>query len=52
MHEALNQDYTIVTQPGPGVMRAAFAINRSGSFKPDRRCGDIHYSADQILDWP
>jgi hypothetical protein len=28
-HEALSQDYTIVTQPGPGVMRAAFAITEA-----------------------
>jgi len=34
MHEALSQDYTIVTQPGPGVMRAAFAITEAESSSP------------------
>ena len=29
LQEALGQDYTIVTQPGPGVMRAAFAITEA-----------------------
>lgn len=29
MQEALSQDYTIVSQPGPGVMRAAFAITEA-----------------------
>ena len=29
MHDALSQDYTIVTQPGPGVMRATFAITEA-----------------------
>jgi len=34
MHEALSQDYTIVTQPGPGVMRAAFAITEAEGSAP------------------
>jgi hypothetical protein len=34
MHEALSQDYTIVTQPGPGVMRAAFAITEAEASSP------------------
>ena len=34
MHEALSQDYTIVSQPGPGVMRAAFAITEAESSSP------------------
>jgi len=29
MHDALSRDYTIVTQPGPGVMRATFAITEA-----------------------
>jgi hypothetical protein len=29
MHDALSKDYMIVTQPGPGVMRAAFAITEA-----------------------
>ena len=34
LHEALSQDYTIVTQPGPGVMRAAFAITEAEASDP------------------
>jgi hypothetical protein len=34
MHAALSQDYTIVTQPGPGVMRAAFAITEAEGSAP------------------
>jgi uncharacterized protein DUF3313 len=34
MHEALSQDYTIVTQPGPGVMRATFAITEAEGSAP------------------
>ena len=34
MHEALSQDYTVVTQPGPGVMRAAFAITEAEASSP------------------
>ena len=33
-HEALSQDYTIVTQPGPGVMRVAFAITEAEASSP------------------
>ena len=29
MHDALSRDYTIVTQPGPGVMHATFAITEA-----------------------
>jgi len=29
IHDALSRDYAIVTQPGPGVMRAAFAITEA-----------------------
>ena len=29
LHEALSQDYTMVSHPGPGVMRAAFAITEA-----------------------
>ena len=34
MHEALSQDYTIVTQPGPGVLRVAFAITEAEGSAP------------------
>lgn len=34
IHEALSQDYTIVTQPGPGVIRAAFAITEAEGSAP------------------
>lgn len=34
MHEALSQDYTIVTQPGTGVMRVAFAITEAEASSP------------------
>jgi len=34
LHEALSQDYTIVSQPGPGVMRAAFAITEAEASDP------------------
>jgi hypothetical protein len=34
MHDALSLDYTIVTQPGPGVMRAAFAITEAEASAP------------------
>lgn len=34
LHDALSQDYTIVTQPGPGVMRAAFAITEAEGSSP------------------
>jgi hypothetical protein len=33
-HEALSQDYTIVTQPGPGVIRVAFAITEAEASSP------------------
>ena len=34
MHDALSRDYAIVTQPGPGVMRAAFAITEAEASNP------------------
>ena len=34
MHETLGQDYTIVTQPGPGIMRAEFAITEAEASSP------------------
>jgi len=34
LQEALSQDYTIVTQPGPGVIRAAFAITEAEASDP------------------
>ncbi len=34
LHEALGQDYTMVSQPGPGVMRAAFAISEAEASSP------------------
>ena len=34
LEEAMGQDYTIVSQPGPGVMRAAFAITEAESSSP------------------
>ena len=34
MHEALSRDYTIVSQPGPGVMRVAFAITEAEASNP------------------
>jgi len=34
LHTALSWDYTIVTQPGPGVMRAAFAITEAEASNP------------------
>ena len=34
MHEALSQDYTIVSQPGPGVLRVAFAITEAEGSAP------------------
>jgi len=34
MHNALSLDYTIVTQPGPGVIRAAFAITEAEASNP------------------
>jgi len=33
-HEALSQDYTIVSQPGPGVMRVALAITEAEASDP------------------
>ena len=34
MHDALSKDYTLVTRPGPGVMRAAFAITEAEASNP------------------
>jgi hypothetical protein len=34
IHDALSLDYTFVTQPGPGVMRAAFAITEAEASSP------------------
>ncbi len=34
LHEALSQDYTLVSQPGPGVMRASFAITEAEASDP------------------
>ena len=34
LHDTLGQDYTIVTQPGPGVMRATFAITEAEASNP------------------
>ena len=34
LHESLSQDYTMVSQPGPGVMRAAFAITEAEASDP------------------
>lgn len=34
LHNALSLDYTFVTQPGPGVMRAAFAITEAEASNP------------------
>lgn len=34
LHDALSLDYTIVTQPGPGVMRASFAITEAEASNP------------------
>ena len=33
-HDALSQDYTVVTQPGPGVMHVAFAITEAEASSP------------------
>lgn len=33
-HDALSQDYTIVSQPGPGVIRVAFAITEAEASDP------------------
>jgi len=33
-HDALSQDYTVVTQPGPGVIRVAFAITEAEASSP------------------
>ena len=33
-HDALSQDYTVVTQPGPGVIRVAFAITEAEASDP------------------
>lgn len=34
MQDALSRDYTIVTQPGPGVMRMAFALTEAEASNP------------------
>ena len=34
IREQLSQDYTLVTQPGPGVMKAAFAITDPPGLRP------------------
>jgi uncharacterized protein DUF3313 len=34
LHDALSLDYTFVTQPGPGVMRATFAITEAEASNP------------------
>jgi hypothetical protein len=34
MHEALSQDYTLVTQPAPGVMRVTLAITEAEASSP------------------
>ena len=34
LHKALGQDYIMVSQPGPGVMRAAFAITEAEASDP------------------
>lgn len=34
LHDALSRDYAIVTQPGPGVFRAAFAITEAEASNP------------------
>ena len=34
LRDALSRDYTIVTQPGPGVMRMAFAITEAEASSP------------------
>lgn len=34
LQEALGKDYTVVSQPGPGVMRAAFAITEAEASSP------------------
>lgn len=34
MYDALSQDYTLVTQPGSGVMRATFAITEAEASNP------------------